>query len=1591
MKVTNEDQAKKIIASKVESIGFEHPSNFSGRGVSGSKFDDVAVGVGSTEKEAMEEALELLAQQGYEITDDLESAVAKADDEEVVHTKIFLKVKHADKKVVSFTIDSESDIRNFDVADEAEVIGMGDSAVEIVCSDTDANDAVNKIEDKISELGLYGDKVVEMKKNLLSLANSADEGLMYHVAIYVKGDAGAVESKDRVSAVVMGKKIDSGEDIGESKKMKKTDTQLLKEGFEKISRISELLLKTLPETPTALTESTEKEQPAPAAEEVSEEALEADPMAHLPEDKNANEDYDAEFLGVIGVKEGAAPTIISEEKVPLVSKTIAEDLKSLSRDAGTMVKYLSESKADLAEAQDTLNEMVCYIDMVIEKTLTEAKGDEWIILDWAGNYPFGDSLTFGSMEDAEDHLAAHLGDKYETDREEYHVALHKGSRDSRYLDPKDPRAGKRPVESTDKEGNLRCDMVDGCNEPITHIDHKGYIYCNKHGMQRKLSVRTRKLRPSELKQLKAKGSIASYDSKVTSEASDEDAEITDQDVENYLKQWVEDGSFRDFNLAMDKGLIIYAAYLIDSGGALDPEHSDNPEMERHILKMLKDAGKKGVEAEREELLKNVEVWVRSSDNNHAYVPYGDVDYFVSNDDMRADGYEFERGYDENGKEYDKSVREEEVAESAKLSERHGRGLKDNHPELDEKIKDVVQQAYDALDQTFELGSQEAEEIEHKTRDGFISSNDGGYQAAGFSTVSYLMSTGHVGKLPDKAEAAVNEMEERNLKYAVEALKEKHPEELKGIPDEKINYRDLQDMGKDKLADELDDILMNMNSEDTVMFQVRAMFDDNEDDSYVITVQAAVNWEAPYHRPKGAFEDYYQADVEFTAEDMKNPKAIAARVAAELKKGVEHLGVSGARVVAETVALSESNLSDAVAQDLAATLLGDTAATAAEEQSNEEVRRAFVRSGEDVIECMRSTAEELEIDLVPYLPVDLIKEIDSELAKKSGGKASLEALYQADEQAAHRLVLNAVGHGVSPFDDDCDGADYLTANGITQKEISSLHMESPHEKGMELVDAVAEKMGATESKKKDENELTEADAPAESAEIPAVIEAKDERVLERVVNIELPLEGVLKELGLDKLYDTDPSDFDAFGSVSDAQVRNGDIKVPKKYDGIETVLPHVIARAAEEAEMAGMEEAYRDAVVDHAVDLLDGVDSQANYQGETASGDQVSVDVPFGIVAKADLTAGVIRLEITNPEHLWNAIVDGVGMVSPDMPVDEPMSEKNLKMIPSMVNDYYEVYGGKPKMDTRNLSSKSVSDSFYEELVDGQLSMVIMDDAIEAILNLPDDEDGSAMAADIEKFTGGSLKARDILRAVKAKLKGRADKIAEPKEAKESIGEATVKSGDRVRVLMGDGAGEGVIIEPTEIPQKHTENGTIPDVVGTYSPTKKGLKAVRFDNGTFGLVEPESIELLPQPQSPNLAEGAEDDQEGKEKEGDTEVEGPGKRAELAALNAKLASMDGQETSDEYLDVMLKAHAVAHDLINDGDESQHEELSERLSQIDQGMIKRLKAKSQNDALKMKSELETLKSRGGKEFVDHFMSYFKAKDMHDLAGKVSQLQGA
>lgn len=66
------------------------------------------------------------------------------------------------------------------------------------------------------------------------------------------------------------------------------------------------------------------------------------------------------------------------------------------------------------------------------------------------------------------------------------------------------------MNSTANSISLRCEMRDDCQQPVTHIDNKGFIYCEEHGFQRRYYHPCRHLRPHELNRLRKGLQVEKY-------------------------------------------------------------------------------------------------------------------------------------------------------------------------------------------------------------------------------------------------------------------------------------------------------------------------------------------------------------------------------------------------------------------------------------------------------------------------------------------------------------------------------------------------------------------------------------------------------------------------------------------------------------------------------------------------------------------------------------------------------------------------------------------------------------------------------------------------------------------------------------------------------------------------------------------------------------------------------------------------------------------------------------------------------------------------------------------------------------------------
>ena len=183
----------------------------------------------------------------------------------------------------------------------------------------------------------------------------------------------------------------------------------------------------------------------------------------------------------------------------------------------------------------------------------------------------------------------------------------------------------------------------------------------------------------------------------------------------------------------------------------------------------------------------------------------------------------------------------------------------------EILKDKIEDAVADLYSTYENSERaEGEEVEYKSRSGFIPFTNGGYSSRWFEYSNMLEGSGI--SLPTKSlEDKIEEFRENNREYALERFEEEYPEiveELGGI--DNVDYSSLMDAGYDSEADDLEEF--ERDDDDSIMMEVEAFYynpnnDRGEDGKHTIQLSGVVNLEAPYHR-SGNLEDYIEERFTF---------------------------------------------------------------------------------------------------------------------------------------------------------------------------------------------------------------------------------------------------------------------------------------------------------------------------------------------------------------------------------------------------------------------------------------------------------------------------------------------------------------------------------------------------------------------------------------------------------------------------------------------------------------------------------------------------------------------------------------------------------
>ena len=182
------------------------------------------------------------------------------------------------------------------------------------------------------------------------------------------------------------------------------------------------------------------------------------------------------------------------------------------------------------------------------------------------------------------------------------------------------------------------------------------------------------------------------------------------------------------------------------------------------------------------------------------------------------------------------------------------------------LKESIDDGVDEIDNYENVGDAQGEEVEYKSRSGFIPYTDGGYEKKWFEYISILNGSGT--SLPTKVLDDEMERQVGNAyEYAKERFIEDNEELVEEIGEDKVNYSDLYELDMGDKAEELSEMEMDMG-DDSIMMSVKAFYYNPsnsraENNQHTITLIGDVNLEAPYHRI-GNMDDYKEITFNFNS-------------------------------------------------------------------------------------------------------------------------------------------------------------------------------------------------------------------------------------------------------------------------------------------------------------------------------------------------------------------------------------------------------------------------------------------------------------------------------------------------------------------------------------------------------------------------------------------------------------------------------------------------------------------------------------------------------------------------------------------------------
>lgn len=251
-----------------------------------------------------------------------------------------------------------------------------------------------------------------------------------------------------------------------------------------------------------------------------------------------------------------------------------------------------------------------------------------------------------------------------------------------------------------------------------------------------------------------------------------------------------------------------------------------------------------------------------------------------------------------------------------------------------------------------------------------------------------------------------------------------------------------------------------------------------------------------------------------------------------------------------------------------------------------------------------------------------------------------------------------------------------------------------------------------------------------------------KIIERNLTLEFELDELAKDFGYNLEVDEHDDVYHSGYTIKD--IKNmGHLSLPEKFEDVEKIFPNCLAMALEDAERGAWASYIRKERINALKNCFEKIDLSGG-RAEYHSIEQIDVSAKAGITSvEIDEANNKVVIQIYNPEHLINAVVNGVGYVYPDLPAQVEASNEEIKKRFHNLKDYFEVYSEtKPTENTDNRYSPDIDNDYLSEELGFRVGELTLEDVVEAVKDsIDEDNDANTIMNLATKFT--DFKAQEI--------------------------------------------------------------------------------------------------------------------------------------------------------------------------------------------------------------------------------------------------------